>query len=175
MAMSETAMPEGTNSIIDDAEGTGNTAFRSNDAPAGNGTPTGEDAKSAFADLKQSALDSTADLRAQASEKAWSFADQGKARAGDALQNLARMVGDAAAQVDEKVGPQYGDYARKAADAVTGAAEGLQNKSVDELVEDAKSAVRNSPAIAIGIAAALGFVIARLARSGAPATEERDA
>ena len=36
------------------------------------------------------------------------------------------MINDAAATVDEKVGPQYGQYARTAADTVTGFSELLQ-------------------------------------------------
>ena len=166
MAMSDSTMPEGTDSVIDDAV----------DAAA-NAEPssTQRDTNSKFDTLRQSALDGTSDFRTQAGEKAWAFADQGKARAGDALHSFARMVGDAAGQVDDKIGPQYGDYARKAADAVSGAAESLQSKSLEELVEDAKTAVRNSPAIAIGVAAALGFVVARLARSSVPTNEDENA
>lgn len=169
------ALPEGADAIIEDAPietGAGDDGTAAESKPQEHAGAAIEEARSTFASLKQAALDNTAELRAQAGDKVWSFADQGKARATTALESLAKMVNDAAGQVDEKVGPEYGAYARKAADAVSGAAESLQNKSLDEIVEDAKSLVRSSPAVAIGIAAALGFVVARLARSGAGAPDE---
>src|ERR1051326_3030529 len=70
-------------------------------------------------------------LRGQAAEKAFAFAAQGKDRASGALEELAKVVSDAAATVDEKVGRDYGDYARRAADAVSDAAASLRNKDVE--------------------------------------------
>lgn len=105
-------------------------------------------------------------LREQASEKAHELAAQGKERASGALDNVAKMIGDAATTVDDRVGTQYGDYTRKAADAVAGFASTLKGKDVDELVKDAGDFVRKSPAVAIGAAAAIGFVLARLIKAG---------
>jgi len=42
---------------------------------------------------------------------------------------------------------------------------GLQQK-VDELIEETRQFVRKSPAVAVGVAAALGFVIARVVKAG---------
>jgi ElaB/YqjD/DUF883 family membrane-anchored ribosome-binding protein len=105
-------------------------------------------------------------LKDQASASARGAATEGKARAASALGNVARLIGDAAGTVDEKVGAQYGDYARKAADSVNGFAATLRDKDVDDLVRDATDFVKKSPAVAIGAAAAIGFVLARLIRAG---------
>lgn len=105
-------------------------------------------------------------LVGQATDKARSFADQGKHKAGDKLDQVAQMLSDAAATVDDKVGAQYGQYARNAADQVANLSSTIRNKDVDELVEDVRGFVRASPAIAIGVAAAVGFAIARVVQAG---------
>lgn len=102
----------------------------------------------------------------QATEKLRMFADDGKARAGTALDQLSQMLTDAADQVDGKLGDQYGQYARNAAGQVQTFADSVRNKDVDEALEDVRSFVRQSPGVAIGTAAALGFVMARLVQSG---------
>jgi hypothetical protein len=112
-------------------------------------------------------------LRGQASEKAFAFAAQGKDRASSALEELAKVVSEAASTVDEKVGHDYGDYARRAANAVSDAAATLRSKDVETLYEDARSFVSKSPAIAVGAAIVIGFAVARLARSAMPASGER--
>ena len=53
-----------------------------------------------------------------------------------------------------------------AADAVDGFAGQVDAKDVDDIVEDARQFVRKSPAVAIGAAAAIGFILARIVRSG---------
>ena len=102
----------------------------------------------------------------QAADRARTLADTGKEKASGALAQLSTMIGDAAGQVDGKLGAQYGDYARSAAGTVQTFADQLQAKDVDELIEDARSFVKKSPGVAIGVAAALGFVVARLVQSG---------
>jgi ElaB/YqjD/DUF883 family membrane-anchored ribosome-binding protein len=123
-----------------------------------------------FADVTgaatQSFKDGAAKLGKDASGKARAYAEDGKARVGGVLDELSKMMGDAAGTVDEKVGAQYGNYARSAADAVSGFSESLKSKNVDDIVADARDFVKKSPAIAIGTAAALGFVLMRLIKSG---------
>ena len=114
----------------------------------------------------QSLKDNAATMTKSVGDKAKTYAEDGKARAGSALDELATMLTDAATTVDEKVGAQYGQYARTAADTVSGFSESLKAKNVDDLIADATSFARKSPAIAIGTAAALGFVLIRLVQSG---------
>jgi len=120
-------------------------------------------------DAKQAIKDGASKYTAQAADKARTFAEDGKARAGTALDQIAQLLNDAAGQVDDKLGSQYGSYARSAADSVTGFADQVKAKDIDELVDDARELVRKSPAIAVGAAAAVGFVIARLIQSGVDA------
>jgi ElaB/YqjD/DUF883 family membrane-anchored ribosome-binding protein len=127
-------------------------------------------AKGAFADVAGSATqtikESAAKMSKEATGKARAYAEDGKARVGGVLDELSKMMGDAAGTVDEKVGAQYGNYARSAADAVSGFSESLKSKNVDDIVADARDFVKKSPAIAIGTAAAIGFVLVRLIKSG---------
>jgi ElaB/YqjD/DUF883 family membrane-anchored ribosome-binding protein len=117
--------------------------------------------------------DGATKLGKQAGDTARAYAEDGKARAGGALDELSRMMSDAAGQVDDKVGAQYGDYARSAASAISNFSESVKNKDIDELITDAKTFVQKSPAVAIGTAAALGFVIARLIKSGIDADSNK--
>jgi ElaB/YqjD/DUF883 family membrane-anchored ribosome-binding protein len=115
--------------------------------------------------------DGATKLGKQASDTARAYAEDGKARAGGALDELSRMMHDAAGQVDDKVGAQYGDYARSAASAISNFSDSVKSKDIDALIGDAKAFVQKSPAVAIGTAAALGFVIARLIKSGIDAND----
>ena len=90
------------------------------------------------------------------------IANEGKAKASEAIFGLGKIVEDNAATIDEKVGPKYGEYARTAARTMQDAAEKIDAKDIGELGEDAKEFVRKSPGVAVAIAAAAGFVIARL-------------
>lgn len=103
-------------------------------------------------------------LAGQAKDAALNGATSAKNVTGEALHGLSKLIADTAETVDSKLGPQYGDYARKAAEAVSGAAKSLDDKDIDQLAEDARNFVRKSPAVAIGAAAVVGFVLMRLMR-----------
>jgi ElaB/YqjD/DUF883 family membrane-anchored ribosome-binding protein len=126
----------------------------------------GIEASSQPVGTKQAIRESGTKIAAQATDKARLFADQGKAKAGEKLDQFSQMLTDAATTVDEKLGGQYGQYARTAADQVTNFSNSLKAKDVDELVEDVRGFVRASPAMAIGVAAAVGFALARVVQSG---------
>jgi ElaB/YqjD/DUF883 family membrane-anchored ribosome-binding protein len=108
-----------------------------------------------------------ASFKGQATDKARDYAGQGVTRATGALDEAARFLEDTARSVEEKLGPQYGRYGFSAAESVSGFAESLRGKDIDELVEDARELVRKSPGVAIGAAVGLGFILARLAKAGA--------
>ena len=74
------------------------------------------------------------------------------------------MVAENAATLDDKFGTRYGDYARSASRSLQETAAKLDNKSVEELGEEARELVRKSPGTAVGIAALAGFFFARLLR-----------
>lgn len=112
------------------------------------------------------------DFKDRALTKAKSAASQGKERTGNAIESLSKMIEESARTIDDNVGEKYGNYARSAADAVSSFAEKLNAKEIDEMVEDARGFVRKSPAVAIGAAAVVGFLLSRLIKSG---MDDRDA
>ncbi|WP_174273184.1 hypothetical protein [Sphingomonas bacterium] len=158
MPADETNLPEGTDHIIngagitdDETEAAGGAAKPGKDAGAATG--------GAF-------FDKIEDWRAQGYDKARDYAVQGKDKATGAIDELLKTINDAAGQVDQKIGSQYGDYARRASEGLGSFNEALKGKDVDELFADARDLVAKAPAVAIGAAAALGFVVARLAKAG---------
>ena len=84
------------------------------------------------------------------------------------------MIGDTAAGIDERLGEEYGDYARRAAGSIEQAANSIASKDPDELIEDTRNFVRNSPGVALAGAAVVGFVVARLLKTGIAANDEDD-
>jgi ElaB/YqjD/DUF883 family membrane-anchored ribosome-binding protein len=105
-------------------------------------------------------------LAGQAGDKARGLVSQGLERTSEALANVARMVGDTADGIDERLGEDYGEYARRAAGSIENVANTIAGKDPDELIEDTRNFVRNSPGIALAGAAVVGFVVARLVKSG---------
>jgi ElaB/YqjD/DUF883 family membrane-anchored ribosome-binding protein len=110
--------------------------------------------------------DEAGTIFAQAGEKVRKAANTGKDTASNAMGDMAAMVEEVAKTLDGKLGAQYGDYARKAAGAVSGVADTLKSKEVDELLDTARDFVRTRPAVAIGAAAAVGFLLTRLIKAG---------
>lgn len=98
----------------------------------------------------------------QARDKSLELAQQGKARTSEAIAVVGRAISDTAPVIDEKLGVQFGDYARSAAGALESTADKLAAKDFADLGEDVKAFVRKSPATALGIAAVAGFLVARL-------------
>lgn len=127
---------------------------------------SGAGGEGAFENVKKAFGETAASFTEQAGARARDYAAQGKDRAVEALDNVANLVGDAASQVSGKLGEQYGGYVQQAADAVSGLASTLRDKEPEELIDGARNAVRSSPAIAIAAAAAAGFVLARVIKSG---------
>ena len=111
-------------------------------------------------------------LSSQAGEKARGLVSQGLERTAEALANVSKMIGDTAPGIEERLGQEYGDYARRAAGAIESAANNVASKNPDELIEDTRDFVRNSPGIALAGAAVVGFVVARLLKTGIAATRD---
>lgn len=170
MAIGDTRLPEGTDSIIGGAS-VGNdlssTGGLSSTAPGFDNAPAASAPKlETIADVRAKAGEKATELRDQAAEKARDYAIQGKDRAVEGLDNVHRMIGDAADTVDAKIGEQYGAYIRQAGNSVAAFSDLIRDKDVDQLLADARDLVRKSPALAIGAATAIGFVLARIVKSG---------
>jgi ElaB/YqjD/DUF883 family membrane-anchored ribosome-binding protein len=123
-------------------------------------------AKGKTDDMKSKVKNDMNNFKAKATDSARAAAEKGKDRATEAVSSISKLIRDSAATIDENVGKQYGDYARSAADTVDGFASKMDAKDVDVLVGEARDFVRKSPAVAIGAAAAIGFALVRLVRSG---------
>ena len=102
----------------------------------------------------------------QAADKARELVGQGLERGGEALANVSKLVGDTAASLDERLGEEYGEYARRAATALEDAANRISAKDADELIEDTRDFVRKSPGVALAGAAIIGFALVRLVKAG---------
>lgn len=171
-------LPEGTDHIINGAMETSmnaTTTGSSGAGAAGPGLHAGEGRRADTASsagnspaipMKQQLRKSAQSIKEQAGDKVREMAEEGKQRATSALEDFSKVVSDAADSIDERLGAEYGGYAHRAAEAVSGFADTLRNKEVDELYDDARNVVRKSPAVAIGIAAAVGFALVRLIKSG---------
>ena len=149
-------LPEGTDSI--DAGATVTTAIHQEHETVTQ--PTKRD------QLVDKVKTSSSKLADQAADKTRGLVGQGLERSSEALASVSKMVGDTAAGIDERLGTEYGDYARKAASAIDGAANSLASKTPDELIDDTRDFVKKSPGIALAGAAVVGFVLARLVKTG---------
>jgi len=150
-------------------QGGGGTAMATTNSGGSGGTDGGEGGSG----VREQLTSQVQALRGQAGDRVREFADGGKTRASDALEELSRIVADTADSIDERLGGQYGEYARKASDAVSGFADTLRRTEVDELYGNVREAVRKSPGVAIGIAAVVGFTLARLAKAGLEAQQSQ--
>ena len=167
MGDNRTDLPEGTDTIIEGAVETEDTAVS---VPTENELVTERKTPATRGDtdsgLRQRLREGGERLSTEAGDRARGFVSQGLERSAEALSNVGKLVGDTADGLDERLGQEYGDYARKAASAIENTANSIASKSPDELIEDTRNFVRNSPGVAIAGAAIVGFAIARLIKSG---------
>ncbi len=155
-------LPEGTDQIVTGAGASEGGKSRGFVAKSGNSGSSGEGTERLVRQVK----DQVAGLRDQAGTRLRGFADDGKGRASGLLDDLGGVIEDAARSIDTRLGAEYGDYAHRAADAVSSFAGKVRDKSVDELLDDTRSIVRRSPGVAIAAAAVLGFALMRVVRTG---------
>lgn len=161
MADNDTDLPEGTDKVIAGASGSPDSTLVAEREPASAGH-----SRSRTDGLADRLRSSTDKLSSKAGEKARGLVGQGLERSAEALANVSKLVGESAPGIEERLGPEYGDYARRAASAIENAANTIAEKDPDELLEDTREFVRNSPGLAIAGAAIVGFVLARVLKTG---------
>ena len=179
MADPKTAdLPEGTDTVIQGAANTGAIAIFTTRRDQG-GTVAIDDTAlvtgasgSAEGGLAGRIRDGRERLANQAGDRARGLVTQGLERTAEALANVSKMVGDTADGIEDRLGPDSGDYARRAAGAIENVANTIAEKDPDELIEDTRNFVRNSPGVALAGAAVVGFVVARLVKSGLGRNED---
>lgn len=121
-----------------------------------------EEAKGKASAFTADAREKASTYAAEAKTKAAEVALEGKVRTSQAMVGLSKLIDDNLGLIDENVGAKYGSYARSASQSMKDAAAKLDEKSLDELGEDAKEFVRHSPGVAIGLAVAAGFLVGRM-------------
>lgn len=170
MAQQDRDLPEGTDSVI-----TGAMEMDTSDETGrgrGSRTPaTRSGSSSAIMDKVRSGGDK---ITEQAAGKARDFVGQGIERSAEAIANVSKLVGDTASGLDERLGQEYGDYARRAAETLESTANRLASKDPDELIDDTRNFVRKSPGMALAGAAIVGFALARLVKSGFSSDDDDD-
>ena len=169
-----TSLPDGTDTVIEGAAVT-------DDADIVTAEDTGLATKKDIATsggtdrgLSERLRSGREQLATQAGERTRGLVTQGLERTSEAPANVAKMVGDTAPGIEERLGGEYGDYARKAAGSIENLANTIAEKDPDELIEDTRNFVRNSPGVALAGAAVVGFVMARLLKTGLARDDEDD-
>lgn len=169
MAQQDKDLPEGTDTVIAGAMETDTSGeARGSRGRGGSRQSTGT------AGLMEKVRSGGDKLSEQAAGKARSFVGQGIERSAEALANVSKLVGDTASGLDERLGEEYGDYARKAAETLENTANKLAAKDPDELIDDTREFIRQSPGIALAGAAIVGFAIARLVKTGLARDDDDD-
>jgi hypothetical protein len=158
MADQDDNLPEGTDKIINGAAETSD-------------TPTRTRPGTAVVERVRSGRDK---ISGQAADKARGLVAQGIERSAEALANVSKLVGETATGLDERLGEEYGDYARKAATSIESAANKLAAKDADELIDDTREFVQRSPGVALAGAAIVGFALARLIKTGLGTNDDDD-
>ena len=156
-------LPEGTDHIIAGASATGRGNENTDVLVADLGQSSTRGGRDAILDTIRSGREK---LSSQAADKTRGLVSQGLERSAEALANVGKLVGDTADGLDERLGGEYGDYARRAATAIDDAANSLATKDADELIDDTREFIRQSPGVALAGAAIIGFALARLIKTG---------
>ena len=172
MVTETTKLPEGTDTIIAGASKTTTTTTATPYAES-----TQVDVIQAEPTPKEKAVAKVKEGRdkiaTEAAGKARGVVGDGLLKGSDAIGSVAKLVNDTAPGLDDNLGTEYGDYARKAATYLDDTAQKLAAKDPDELIEDTREFVRKSPGIALAGAAIIGFALARLVSSGLDAEKNR--
>lgn len=133
---------------------------------------TAEVYRDRLSDKSEALLEDAKALSEQAKAKAAVLAQDGKGKVVEGISGLSKIASENASVIDEKLGVKYGDYARSAAKTFEDAAAKLEAKDLAELGNDARDAIRKSPALAVGIAAATGFLLSRLFKGSKPESDD---
>ena len=179
MAQRETDLPEGTDEIIPGAMDTDTSDVTGGRGKRGGGGRSGSrQTRSSGSTTGNAIMEKVRTggekLSGQAADKARGFVGQGIERSAEALANVSKLVGDTASGLDERLGEEYGNYARSAAETLENTANKLASKDPDELIDDTREFIRKSPGVALAGAAIVGFALARLVKSGLSAGDENE-
>lgn len=192
MTQRETDLPEGTDKVVTGAMDTDPDRLQNSGAISAAGEPRkrssggsrsgsrksgtggGSGGGSTGNAIMEKVRSGSDKLSGQAADKARGFVGQGIERSAEALSNVSKLVGETASGLDERLGKEYGDYARRAAETLESTAGKISAKDPDELIDDTRTFIRKSPGVALAGAAIVGFALARLVKTGLSAGTDDD-
>lgn len=128
------------------------------------------DGGSATAESVKTDLSELADT---ATERARSFAEEGKETAAKQIGGIATAIRGAAREFERQM-PQGAEIIRGAAASLENGAERLRQRSVDEWLQAANKFARNEPVALFGGALLAGFALSRFFNSSRPMTRAGD-
>lgn len=99
--------------------------------------------------------------------------DAGKERAAKSAEDLARAGQRAAEDLETRGQHDLAAGLRYAAHKISGLADGLHQRSANDLLHDAEDLARRNPALFIGGSIALGFALSRLLKASDANEPER--
>ena len=99
--------------------------------------------------------------------------DEGKERMAKSAEDLSRAGQRAAEDLEARGQQDLAEGLRFAANKLSGLADGLHQRSANDLLHDAETLARRNPALFIGGSIALGFALSRLFKASASEQSER--
>jgi len=96
----------------------------------------------------------------------------GKHQAADRAEDLADAAADMAATLSERDLQGLASLAQSLSDNLAGLAHGLQNRSIDELLSDARDLARNNPSMFLFGSVAIGFGLSRFLKASNPGDDD---
>ena len=121
-------------------------------------------------DDAKSAADKAADEAKKYSSRKM---EEGRDRAAGELGKVAHAAATAASDLEGQQQETISHYVNEMADRVNRLAEGLRGKSVDQLIDDAKTIARKNPALFIAGSVAIGIGLSRFVKASARRAEEQ--
>lgn len=134
--------------------------------PTGRENPT----EKMTGEAKSSAKQASKEAKQQAAQTL----DENRGRAADELDKIAHAARAAASELEGQQDEGLSNYVSEMAQSIGTLANSLREKSLDELVQDAKQIARNNPTLFLAGSIAVGLGLSRFAKaSGHRSSEDR--
>jgi hypothetical protein len=117
-------------------------------------------------EAREKARQAAGNAQQKISEQLRSKVDSSRTRAADALGSVASALSQSGEQLRSENQEMPSDYIGRAGDQIRRASDYLRSTSTDEMVRNAEGYARRQPAVFLGGAFLLGFLAARLVKSG---------
>jgi ElaB/YqjD/DUF883 family membrane-anchored ribosome-binding protein len=122
-------------------------------------------------EVAQEATDQARTLARQATDQARKQAQEQTSRLAENLRQMSRQARSLAEGNTQEAG-QIGDYVQRFADRASDMAQRLESRGFEGVVEDVQRFARRRPMLFVGLAAAAGFAVSRVARSVADGQDQ---